>query len=369
MKRFSILVSSIFLCLPITVFATHQQADTIGMKISRTYRTVQTTVFVEQSMDSIVSLDSLKGTNKLTTLTFDTLRGTETTEKIDTSYFITKPLKYWTLESRSEVTITQFYRENWKRGGLNSYSMLLRNLSSAIYSRGVSVWRTESDWRYGTHKQEGVPWIKNQDQINLLSRYSFKASPTWNYSAQFQFSSQISKNYTDANTKITYSSRFLSPARFTFSLGLEYVNTPNKNAPNWINLLLSPLTYRATYVLDTTLSRNFSVPANEHWSATFGPSAMLENKHKLTQDISLGSRLELFANILEMHEPFARVDWKVNFDIRLTRNLTFGFETWLIFDPTDLFNETTADGTIVKVRKTQFQQSLALRFVYRIDNN
>jgi hypothetical protein len=150
---------------------------------------------------------------------------------------------------------------------------------------------------------------------------------------------------------------------------MEYVNTPNKNAPNWINLLLSPLTYRATYVMDTILSRNFSVPANERWSATFGPSAMFENKHKLTQDISLGSRLELFADILAMHDPFVRVDWKVNFDIRLTRNLTFGFETWLIYDPTDLFNKTNEDGSIEKVRKTQFQQSLALRFVYRIDNN
>jgi hypothetical protein len=150
---------------------------------------------------------------------------------------------------------------------------------------------------------------------------------------------------------------------------MDYVNTPNKkDASNWVSLLLSPLTYRATYVMDTTLNWRFGVPANQHWLEAFGPMAMLENRHKLTKDMTLGSSLELFANILAMREPFVTVDWKVNLDIRLTRYFTLGFETWLIYDPTAWFDATTSDGTLTKVRKTQFQQSLMLRFVYRITN-
>jgi hypothetical protein len=118
--------------------------------------------------------------------------------------------------------------------------------------------------------------------------------------------------------------------------------------------------------MDTTLSTRFSVPEGERWLSTFGPMFRLTNRHWLNKDLMIGSRLELFANILAMTDPFVTVDWKVNFDIRLSRRFTLGFETWLIYDPTVWFDRSETDKT--QVRKTQFQQSLMLRFVYRITN-
>ena len=367
MRRFTALLLGI---LPLMTFA-NPQADTIGMKISHTFRTIETTVYVKQSIDSIVSLDL----PKVTTVTYDTLKGTERTETIDTTYFITQPLKFWKLESRLNAAITQINRWNRKGEG-NMFSIQLSNNSIANYARGLSTWKTELDWVYAGDKQEGADWFKAQDRFNIVSRYGFRASSTWSYSGLFEFNTQLSKSYNrGTNNKDAYVSRFLSPARSTFSLGMAYTNNlsnltaPNAANPMLVDLLLSPVTYRATYMSDTSLNRNFSVPVGEHWLSEFGFSLRLDSRHRLTNDIILRSRLNLMANLLEMGEPFITVDWRVNFDIRLYRHFTLGLETWLLYDPTELFPKVDSNGDVIgRVRKTQFQQSLMLRFTYRITN-
>lgn len=370
MKRFLFFLLGI---LPFTMLA-NPHTDTVGMKVSRTHRIIQTTVYVEQAIDTILSLDSLGHANKMTIVTYDTLRGKDTIETIDTNYLVAKPVKFWKLESRSEAAITQISRTNWLQGGGNMFSILLTNNSVANYARGLSTWRTELDWRYGRQKQDKDPWFKIQDRFNIRSQYGFRASPTWSYSGLFEFNTQLSKSFESVADQQSnnYVSRFLSPARSTFSLGMGYSNNlsnltaPNTTVPNLIDLFLSPVAYRATYVMDTTLSTRFDIPAHEHWLSTFGPMARLDNRHRLTKDMFLRSRLEIFANILAMKDPFVAVDWRVNLDIQVTRYFTLGLETWLIYDPTIWFDKSDTDKT--QVRKTQFQQSLMLRFVYRITN-
>ena len=382
MRYFTTLLSSIFLILPTCVQAAQKPSDTTGMRINRTHRTVQTTVYVTRIMDSIVMKDSLEEPTVITVVTYDTLRSSENTVRTDTTYFVTKPPpKYWRLTSNSEVAFSQIIRSRyWNRGGRgNMFSILLSNQSSAIYTRKSSTWRTEFDWRYGMERQdrgpEINPWFKSHDRLALDSRYGFKASPTWNYTGLFQFNTQISRSFQSATNR-TVTSRFLAPARFTFSLGMEYANTPSANAPNRVAAFFSPVAFRATYMRDTTFNSRFGVQPGQNWLATFGPMAMLENRHPLTKDITLSSKLEPFANILVMHEPFITVDWKVNLNIRITRQVSFSFETWLIYDPTMWFDKVDSNGVFVlcpegkriKIRSTQFQQSMRLRFTYQITN-
>ncbi|MCL2683252.1 MAG: DUF3078 domain-containing protein [Bacteroidales bacterium] len=353
----------------LTVFAKGPQTDTIGMKISRTQQTIQTTTYIEHTIDSIVSLDPKTGINKITILTHDTLRTTETTEVIDTNYLISKPLKYWQLGSQNEATTTILFRTYWTDGNANSYSLFLRNQSFANYSRGLSSWRNELDWRYGMQKQGSDPLFKTHDRFAIESQYGFRASTTWNYSALFQFNTQLTKSYESATAdKENYISRFLSPARFTFALGMEYQSTPDKSASNRTTLLLSPIAYRATYVWDTILSGRFGIHPHEHWLQTFGPMAMLTNKYRVNEDIALGSKLELFANILDMKDPFVTVDWKVNVDFRLSRYFTLSFESWLIYDPNVFFDRDRKGNPVPEQRRWQYQQSWMLRFVHRFTN-
>ena len=378
MRHLTALLSGILLCLPMTIFAAQAPADTIGMRISRTHQTTQTTVYIKQSLDSIVKSDSLEDATRITVVTHDTIRRKDTVDRIDTTYFVAAPpANPWRFESRSEIAMTQIFRtDHWARGGGNMFSILLSNRSSAVYSRKFSTWRTELDFRYGMERQDRGedinPWFKTQDRLTIESRYGFRASPHWNYTGLFQFSTQLTESFASATSE-TVVSRFLSPARFTFSIGMEYVSTTVANAPHRINLFFSPIAYRATYVRDVELGTRFGVPEGEHWLSTFGPMAMLENRHQLTPDLLLRSRLEPFVNLLAMHEShddgfnsFFTVDWKLNLDIRLSRLLTFGFELWWIYDPTVWFNIPNAEpDALQRTRAQQFQQTLMLRLVYQ----
>ncbi|MDR0436797.1 MAG: hypothetical protein LBH22_00690, partial [Bacteroidales bacterium] len=134
-------------------------------------------------------------------------------------------------------------------------------------------------------------------------------------------------------------------------------------------LLLSPIGYRATYVWDTTLSTRFGIEPNEHWLQTFGPMAMLTNRYKVNEDITLRSKLEVFVNLLEMKEPFVTVDWQFNIDFRLSKYFTLSFESWVIYDP-NVFFATNRKGDVLDRphRRVQYQQSWMLRFVHRFTN-
>jgi hypothetical protein len=270
------------------------------------------------------------------------------------------------------VGINQISRGYWQRDGTGNddYSILLSNQSFANYARGLSTWRTDFLWRYGTRKQATNPWNKSSDVLNLQSRYGFRASPTWSYSAQFRFETQLTKTFPSATDRTTYLSRFLSPARSSFAIGMEHMNTQDRNAPHWVSLLLSPANFRATYVrdTDTNIKKTFGVPIDAHWASTFGFLVQMENSIRLPNNISLKSNLTLFLDYLtmtEMEKSFL-MDWKFNFDIRLSRHFTLGFETWLIYNPNEFFSKNRRGEDIERKPKWQFQQSLMLRFVYQI---
>jgi len=375
MKRFLLLSLTLLLTLPLFALDRHPQADTIGMTVTRTYRTIQTTILVEQIMDSIVSIDAYSGEKRITTVTFDTLIGEETIETLDTTFFITEPLRFWRLESVSIASLNMTARGYWQSApGVNSLFLDLQNTSSAVFERGSSIWRTTFNWRYGTQTQGGEfrNWLKANDVINLQSRYNFRASPVWLYSSQFQFETQITRTFASVAARDlgrdNYSSRFLSPATLSFSIGMEY--NPQEN----IKLLLSPITYRATYVSSPKVSvrTHFGVDTITGWLHTFGPMAQLENRHNLTNDITIRSNLMLFADILHMDRPFVLFDWNFGISVQLTRLFAVGLETHIIYNPNVFFPTRLNDPTYVfdppGRRRWQIQQGAMLRFTHRITN-
>ncbi|MCL2414397.1 MAG: DUF3078 domain-containing protein [Bacteroidales bacterium] len=388
MRKHLFLALAVFLALPLTTFARHPHADTIGMKVSRTYRTIHSTVIVEQTMDSIISLDAATGENRISIVTVDTLIGEETIETIDTTFFIAESVRHWRLESRFGAGINMTARGYWEgMSGNNLLSFDLRNTSSAIFERGLSTWRNTFEWRYTTQTQGGEfrNWLKTNDLLNLQSRYSFRASPLWRYSAQFQSETQLTRTFASIAARDTnnYSSRFLSPARLSFSIGMEYVN-PSES----VKLLLSPITYRATFVRDESfhIREHFGVlrrdPASgefrdssAHWLHTFGPMAQLEITRNLANNITLSSNLMIFADILHTADPFVLFDWRIGLDIQLSRLFSLGLETHIVYNPNTFFDtrlRLDSDGNPVRFaeprRRWQIQQGVLLRFTYRITN-
>jgi len=382
MKRFLLLPLTLLLTLPLFALDRHPQADTIGMTVTRTYRTIQTTILVEQTMDSIVSIDAYAGEKRITTVTFDTLIGEETIETLDTTFFITEPLRFWRLESTSSAGLNMTARGYWEGGTANNLlSLDLRNVSSARFERGLSTWVTDFSWRYTTQTQGGElfrDFLKTHDFIRLQSRYGFRASPKWYYSSQFQFETQLTRTFASVAAREAdgdYISSFLSPARLSFSIGMEYRSTPQG-----VRLLLSPITYRATYVGSDlhSVKTRFGVDTTTGWLQTFGPMVQLENVHPLRHNVTFNSNLMIFADLLHMHSGnFVLFNWEFGFNIQLTRYFSLGLETGIIYNPNTFFDrdrngvsfnpDDPTDFSVLR-RRWQFQQSLMFRFTHRITN-
>ncbi|MCL2413208.1 MAG: DUF3078 domain-containing protein [Bacteroidales bacterium] len=384
MRKNLLLSLAIFMALPLITFARHPQADTIGMTVNRTYRTIETTIFVERIMDSIVSLEAGQGEKRITIITFDTLNAVDTIETLDTTFFVTEPLRFWKLESNITAGLNMTARGYWEgMSGNNLLSLDLQNSSLALFERGLSTWRTDFNWRYTTQTQGGEfrNWLKTNDLISLQSRYSFSASPVWRYSAQFQFETQLTRTFASVAAREegrhNYSSRFLSPARLAFSIGMEYANPART-----VRLLLSPLTYRATFVRDDSydIREHFGVlrrdhasgefrDSSAHWLHTLGPMAQLEISRNVTDDIALNSNMMIFLDCLHMNEPFVLFDWRLGINIRLSRFFSLGLETRIIYNPNTFFDtRLNGDPFPELTRRWQIQQSLMFRFTYRITN-
>ncbi len=353
--------------LPFQGFAkTASATDTLGTKISRTQKTVQTKTYIEKSMDSIVDVDLVSGLKtKVPVVTYDTVESTETTETTETEYiFASKPETFWKLGSEFSVGVNQVAFSNWAEGGVPSWSILLANKSFAQYRKGASVWKTDFEIKYGLQQQGDDPWYKNNDQIKLYSSYGFAASSHWNYSMLLDFKTQITKGYSSATAdKDAFVSRFLSPMYLTYSIGMEYENV-DKTA----SIFLMPVAYNLTYVLDTSLSTKYGISQGNHELSRFGPMAMFVNKHQLTKQVLLESKLTLLADLLNMKEQFVSAEWNIGVNVALTQRMRVKLLMDLKYDPKVMFDKTLSDGTIEKVRRIQLRESIFLNFVYNLSN-
>src|SRR5206468_3923139 len=148
--------------------------------------------------------------------------------------------------------------DNWAAGGdnfslsLNSYLNLY-----AFYKKGKYSWDNLLDWYLGYINTTSLGARKNDDRIDLLSKYGYAISKNWNLTGLFDFRSQFFPGYNYTDTSRTLSSNFLSPAYVLLGLGFDY--KPNTH----LSVYLSPATIRWIIVKDDSLSAkgSYGVPA------------------------------------------------------------------------------------------------------------
>jgi hypothetical protein len=203
----------------------------------------------------------------------------------------------------------------------------------------------------------------------------YKATQHWYYSAFLKFQSQFDKGYAKrTDPKENYVSRFLSPAYLTFSVGMEYNNTP-KN----LQIYLSPVALEMTFVLDTSLSKQYSVVNRNgnisHVKYNFGPYAYIKYK-KQWGNFSLETRLDVIYNLLNLKgSPFPKVDWITMLGYQFNKWLAISVKTELLYNPDHKFPvfETDGitpillpDGTAKTAQKLQFMENIQLSFTYSL---
>lgn len=277
---------------------------------------------------------------------------------------------FWDLGMTSSFTLNQTSHTNWARGGQNSMSGMLDLSGNANFKdeKGKRGWTNTARLRYGAIITEEHGYRTNTDIIELNSQYSRVLLDNLNLSASLYGRTQIAKGFNFPNDSVPVS-KFLSPGTFTLGLGLDY--TPFKDT----RINFAPLSYRNTFVLDTTTidQTRHGIASNKRARHEMGGQLVLRNSINLTEDLRMTNAVRLFSGYLQ--KPLNMdVDWEMSLDMQISWYFAIRLNMHLIYDEDIRFPVTDAnnnpvlnpDGTPHRVPKTQLRQLLGLTLSLRI---
>lgn len=272
----------------------------------------------------------------------------------------------WTMGGDGTFGFTQTYLNNWKAGGRSAFSFLMVLKGYANYSSDSKIkWENSAELRNGWVRQGGDidQTQKNDDKLELISRFGVNAFKKWYYSTEIDFVTQFFNgyNYPDKTTPI---SSYLSPAKTMFKLGLDY--KPNKN----FSLFLSPITAKTIFVRDTAKidQTKFGVSPTRRSFWEPGLNADMRYKIDINPRISLETKFKMFMNY---QQPFQKIDvnWENTLVAQLTERINMTMMLYLLYDdnvtfPTGRFE---IDGTEIYEPKWQTRELMTIGFSYKIN--
>lgn len=117
--------------------------------------------------------------------------------------------KDWKKGGLLSLNLAQTSLSNWAAGGDN-FSLSLNSVINlfAFYKKGKHSWDNTLDFNLGYIKTTSLGSRKNDDRLDLLSKYGYAIGPKWNISGLFNFRSQLFKGYTYPSTGKIFSSAF-----------------------------------------------------------------------------------------------------------------------------------------------------------------
>ncbi|MEK9603375.1 MAG: DUF3078 domain-containing protein [Flavobacteriaceae bacterium] len=250
-------------------------------------------------------------------------QGPSNSQQVDTLKTVDKKQSYYKFFGVTRFTFNQAYFENWVSGGENSLTGLL-SIDYNINYLGPKdwVWDNNISLSIGTTYLSGNSFFKKaDDRIEINSVLSKKVNTYWNYSAYFNFKTQLLAGYryfkedgADQKEKI---SRILSPAIIQMGLGWYY----KEGKMAWFNI--APLAARGIFVSkDYTQNlspgkKYFGVERNATSIISVGASFSGFIKSHLMENITVDNRFNAYLNYLN---KIQNIDFEWNANIRLKVN-------------------------------------------------
>ena len=196
------------------------------------------------------------------------------------------------------INLSQGSLSNWAAGGdnfsisVNSYLGL-----HAFYKKGNHSWDNTFDFNLGYVNTTSLGARKNDDRLDILSKYGHRLTEKLNLAGLVNFRSQLFDGYTYSDDKKTFSSAFLSPAYLIVSPGIDW------KPDGYFSLFVSPITARWVIVKDDTLSAKgvYGVDPGEHSILEFGAFLTANYLRDLSPNVTYKARLDLFSNY--RHNP------------------------------------------------------------------
>ncbi len=232
-------------------------------------------------------------------------------EKDTTGRFWKKGVAFGLMFNQGSLT-------NWAAGGDKLSLSLLGTLNGfANYKKGRHSWDNNVDLAYGYVNTTSLGTRKNEDRIDLTSKYGYEIGKNWYLSGLFNLRTQFSDGYLyPADTTPELISRFFSPAYIVLSPGIDFM--PNKE----FSLFMSPITARWVVVMDDTLAARaaYGVDTGKHVKSEFGAYVTAVWNKEIIKNVTYKTKLELFSNYKKNPQ---------NIDVFWTNMITMKVNKWL----------------------------------------
>ena len=225
----------------------------------------------------------------------------------DTSYY------KWKQGGMYNFNLSQSSLSNWAAGGDN-FNMAINTYFNyyAYFQKPRQNWDNNLDLNLGFVQSTSLGGRKNDDRIDILSKYGYRIDTTgmWYLSGLFNFRSQLFDGYSFSGSNASFTSSFLSPAYIILSAGLDF--KPN----NTFSVFFSPLTSRTTLLLNTKLSNlgSYGVPVGKKINRETGLFVTVNYNNNIASNITYKARADFFSNYYEKPE---------NINLYMTNMFTF----------------------------------------------
>jgi hypothetical protein len=215
------------------------------------------------------------------------------------------------------LNFSQASLKNWAAGG-DAFAMALTSYFNyfLLYRHGKKSWDNSIDFNLGYVQTTSLGSRKNDDRLDVLSKYGYAIAPKWYLSGLFNFRTQFFDGYTYDKPEGEFSSSFLSPAYVLVSPGIDY--KPNVE----FSAFVSPVTSRYIIVANKRLSAKglYGVTPGENGLYELGAFASLNYNKAVVNNVSYKAKLDLFSNYLRNPK---------NVDLYMTNYLTFKVNKYL----------------------------------------
>jgi len=233
----------------------------------------------------------------------------------------------WDIDGIGRAHFNQGYiTNNWARGGESSMSTLWTIRYSADYKKGKTIWDNDLEYKIGLLKSGEKSLRKNEDKLEINSKFGSNARKNWYYSTLLNFQTQFFKGYDYPDTDQPISG-FLAPSYLVFSVGMDYKPSDK------LTLLLSPISSKFTMMRDTTTfdQTNFGISKNRKSKKELGAYVKSIFTLDITPKISMENKVNFFINYLGKKETLD-VDYEMTLNMEINRLINTTINTHLVYD-------------------------------------
>jgi hypothetical protein len=203
-------------------------------------------------------------------------------------------------EGRLLFQFSQVYLHQWAAGGQNNLSILTKLDRTWGLDRGRFGWDSEVHLAYGLQSRpEERVLLKTDDRVELASKVGVRILPHGFATFMGSFRSQFAPGFQLVNglpNRDVVLSRWMAPGYGVFAAGIDY-KQPTGN----LSLFVAPLTFKATWVLDTALSAvgAFGVEPGLRARNEIGGYLKWAWTTPVVENVTYAVRMDLFSNFLK----------------------------------------------------------------------